>query len=143
MSGAIAGPGFLMQHSAHGAGVWTTITEVLDIKGPNQKADMVEVTNQSSPNNYKEWLMTLIDGGDVTFPCNWVPGDGTQDSTTGLLSWLQGRGIQDWRIVPPSPNAAHTVAFSGFVSDWGPGFPVAKQADLAITLKVSGPVTVA
>lgn len=142
MSGAVAGPGFLLQHSAHGAGVFTTITEVLDINGPAQAADTVEVTNQSSPNFYKEWLTTVIDGGSVTFTCNYVPGDATQNSVTGLLSWLQGRGLQDWQIVPPSPNGSHTVVFSAFVDKWQTKFPTAKQATIDIELKVTGAVTV-
>lgn len=142
MSSAIAGPGFLLQHSAHSAGVFTTIAEVMDIKGPEQTADQVEVTNQSSPNFYKEWLTTLLDGGSVTFTCNWIPGDGTQDSATGLLSYLQGRGIQDFKIVPPSPNAAHTLVFSANVVKWGWAGPVKAQATIDVELKVTGGVTV-
>lgn len=142
MSNAVAGPGWLLQHSAHGAGVFTTLSEVRDISGPPQTLEKDEVTNQSSPNFYKEWLATLLDGGEVTFTCNFIPGDATQNSTTGLLSWMQGRGIQDWQIVPPSPNAAHTLTFSGYVTKWDSKFPVAKAATLDITLTVTGPVTV-
>lgn len=141
MSNAVVGPGWLLQHSAHGAGVYTTIAEVQDIKGPAQSADVDEVTNQSSPNFFKEFVTTVLDGGEVTFPCNYIPGEATQDGVTGLLSWLKGRGLQDWQIVPPSPNAAHTVQFSGFVTKWDPNYPVAKHADLSVTIRVTGPVT--
>lgn len=140
MSLAQAGPGWLLQHSAHSAGVYTTIAEVQDIKGPQQQAEIDEVTNQSSPNAYKEFITTVLDGGEVTFPCNFISNDATQNSTTGLLSWLQGRGLQDWQVVPPSPNAAHTIQFSGFVTKWETNFPVAKHADLQVTIKVTGPV---
>jgi len=140
---AVAGPGFLLQHSAHSAGVFTTVSEVKDIAGPPQTLEKDEVTNQSSPNFYKEWITTLIDGGEVTFSCNYIPGDATQNSATGLLSWLQGRGIQDWQIVPPSPNAARIIAFSGFVTHWEPKFAVAKAAQLDIKITVTGAVTVA
>ena len=49
----------------------------------------------------------LLDGGEVTVPLIFVPGDATQGSVSGLLSWLQGRGIQDWKIVPPKPAMKH------------------------------------
>ena len=142
MSNAVAGPGWLLQHSAHGAGIYTTLTEVRDISGPPQSLEKDEVTNQSSPNFYKEWLTTLLDGGEVTFTCNFVPGDATQNSATGLLSWMQGRGIQDWQIVPPSPNAAHTIVFTAYVTKYETKFPVAKAATVDISLTVTGPVTV-
>ena len=141
MSNAVSGPGWLLQHSAHGAGVYTTIAEVQDIKGPEQTAATDEVTNQSSPNYYKEYITTVLDGGSVTFMCNFIPGDATQNSSTGLLSWLQSRGLQDWQIVPPSPNAAHTIQFSGFVTKWGQNLPIAKHADLDVEIKITGAVT--
>ena len=143
MSNADAGPGFLLQHSAHLAGVFTTISEVKDIAGPPQVLEKDEVTNQSSPNFYKEWITTLIDGGEVTFTCNYLPGDSTQNSSTGLLSWLQGRGLQDWQIVPPAPNAARIISFVAFVTHWEPKFAVAKAAQLDLKLTVTGPVSIA
>ncbi len=141
MSNAVSGPGWLLAHSAHGAGVYTTLAEVQDIKGPSQAADVDEVTNQSSPNYFKEFIPTVLDGGEVTFNCNYIPGDATQNGLTGLLSWLKGRGIQDWQITPPGPYAANTLQFSAFVTKWDPSLPVAKHADIAVTLRITGPVT--
>jgi len=141
MSNAIGGPGWLLQHSVHGAGVYSTIVEVGDIKGPAQALDTDEVTNQSSPNSYKEFIATVLDGGDVTFPCNYIPGEGTQDAVTGLLSWMQARGLQDWKIIPPGAASSHTILFSAFVTKWDLGLPTVKHAELAVTLKITGPVS--
>lgn len=143
MTQAVSGPGWLLQHSARGAGSYTTLSEVRDINGPPQVLEKDEVTNQSSPDFFREWLATLIDGGEVTFTVNLIPGDATQDSVTGLLSWLHDRGLQDWQIVPPSPNAALLTNFSAYVTKWEPKFPVAKAATLDIILTVTGPVTTA
>jgi Lambda phage tail tube protein, TTP len=140
-SSAVAGPGWLLQHSALGAGVYTTITEVKDIKGPAQALDTDEITNQSSPNQYKEFIATLLDGGEVTFQCVLVPGDATQDSVSGLLSWMQARGLQDWQIVPPGTYSSHTMTFSAYVTKWDTAEPVAAHATLDITLRITGPVT--
>ena len=138
MSNAVSGPGWLLADSSIGL-----IAEVRDISGPAQVAEKDEVTNQSSPNFYKEWLATLLDGGAVTFVCNYIPGDASQDQATGLLSFLQARGLRTWTITPPSPNAAHVITFTAYVTKWDSKFPVAKAATLDIDLTVTGPVTIA
>jgi hypothetical protein len=138
MSNAIAGPGWLLADSVIGL-----IAEVKDIAGPGQVAEKDDVTNQSSPNFYKEWIPTLIDGGVVTFVCNYIPGDASQGSTSGLLSFLHARGIRTWTLTPPAPLAAHVIGFTAFVTKWDPKEPYSKAAQLDIELSVSGPVTTA
>lgn len=133
MTSAVAGPGFLLTHAG------TLVAEVRDITGPAQVAEKDDVTNQSSPNQYREWITTLLDGGDVTFVCNYIPGDTSQ---VALLTALQGRGVEAFVITPPSPNAAHTLAFNARVGKWETKFPVAKAATLDVTLHVTGAVTV-
>jgi hypothetical protein len=133
MTQAVAGPGFLLKHAG------TLIAEVRDITGPSQVAEKDDVTNQSSPNFYREWITTLLDGGDVTFVCNWVPGDASQ---TGLLTALQGRGVEAFTIEPPAPYAANTLAFNARVGKWETKFPHNKAATLDVTLHITGPVTV-
>jgi hypothetical protein len=139
----VAGPGWLLQHGTSPTGPWTTIAEVGDIKGPAQQLDTDEITNQSSPSAYKEYIGTLLDGGEVTTTCIFVPGDPTQGSVAGLLSWLQGRGPQYWQLVPPGSYSADITSFTAFVSKWEPGAPVGKHATLDVTLKVTGPVVTA
>ncbi len=134
MSGAVAGPGFILRHGGN------VVAEVIDIDGPEQKAEKDDVTNQSSPNFYKEWITTLLDGGDVKFKCNWVPGDASQ---AALLTALQGRGVESFTITPPSPYEANVITFDARVTKWGEKFPHNKKATLDIELTVTGPVEVA
>ena len=131
MSSAVAGPGWLLKHAG------TLIAEVLDISGPEQTAEKDEVTNQSSPGFYKEWITTLLDGGDVSFDCNYIPGDSSQ---TGILTALQGRGVEAFTIVDPA--ATSTIAFNARVTKWGPKMPFSKKATLSIMLAVTGEVTI-
>jgi hypothetical protein len=138
MSNAVSGPGWILADSVIG-----TISEVRDISGPAQISEKDDVTNQSSLNFYKEWLATLLDGGAVTFVCNYIPGDASQGSTTGLLSFLHARGLRTWTLTPPSPNAAHVIGFTAYVTKWDLKTPVAKAATLDVELTVTGPVTTA
>jgi hypothetical protein len=131
-SGAVAGPGWVLAHGG------TTIAEVRDISGPVATADTDDVTNQSSTGFYKEKITTLLDGGDVTFDCNYVPGNASQ---IALLTALQNRGIETFTLTPPGGGGS--FAFEARVSKWGlDKAPVAKAATLAITLAVTGPITV-
>lgn len=132
MTSAVSGPGWILKHAG------TTIAEVLDIDGPEQEAETDEVTNQSSPSNYKEYISTLLDGGDVKFKCNRIPGDSSQ---AGLLTALQGRGLEAFTL--DDPNSVETISFDARVKKWGTKYPVGKAATLDITLKITGPVTIA
>lgn len=133
----VSGPGWILADSLIG-----TIAEVKDIDGPAQTADKDEITNQSSPNAYKEWIVTLLDGGAVTFDCVYVPGDASQGSLTGVLSFLQARGLRSWTITPPTPYTANTIAFDAIVTKWAPKMPVGKHATISIELYVTGPIVV-
>ena len=133
----VAGPGWILADTLIG-----TIAEVKDIKGPAQIADKDEITNQSSPSAFKEWIVTLLDGGAVTLDCVYVPGDASQGSASGMLSFLLARGKRSFTITPPSPYTAHTIAFDALVTKWEPGMPVGKHATISIELYVTGPIVV-
>lgn len=139
MSNAIAGPGFLLQHF-NGA-TYDTIAEVKDINGPETSVDVVDVTNQDSPDNFEEILPTLKRGGTASFDVNFVPTDGTQDSTTGMLSFLADRSRETWQIIVPGTGLS--VQFEGYVVKWGPKFPVANAATASMDIRVTGPVVIA
>ena len=139
MSNAIAGPGFLLQVEI--TGTYTTIAEVKDISGPETSVDVVEVTNQDSPDNFEEIIPTLKRGGTTSFDVNFVPTDPTHDGTTGLLFYLNGRSLESWQIIIPGTGLS--VQFAGYVVKWGPKFPVANVASATIDIRVNGPVEIA
>jgi len=135
MSNAVAGPGWILRHAG------TVVAEVRDINGPEQVADKDDVTNQSSPNHYREWVTTLLDGGDVTFVCNHIPGDSSQ---IGLLTALQARGVESFTITNETGvGPSETTSFDARVTKWGSKMPHNKAATTDITLAVTGPVTIA
>lgn len=129
MSNAIAGPGFTLSCDA------APVAEVKDINGPEMTVDVVDVTNQDSPDNFEEIIPTLKHGGTSSFDVNFVPTDASQ---TDLLGFLNDRSIHDFTIAV----GASTVAFSGYVVKWGMKFPVANVAMASVEIRVSGPVTI-
>jgi hypothetical protein len=131
VSNAVAGPGWVLQHNGN------TIEEVIDISGPEQKAEKDDVTNQSSPNFYKEWIPTLLDGGDVSFNCNYVPGSSTQGA---LLTAMQARTLEPFTLEDPA--SVSTLSWNAYVMDWDLKTPHNKKATLQVKLAVTGPVTI-
>jgi predicted secreted protein len=139
MSNAIAGPGFLLQVLV--GATYTTVAEVKDITGPATSVDVVDVTNQDSPDNYQEMIPTLKKGGQASFDVNFLPTNGTQDSTTGMLSFLHNRSRELFQITIPGTSLS--VQFAGFVIKWAPKFPVANVATASMDIQVTGPVIIA
>lgn len=140
MSGAIAGPGFLVQ-MGDGASPenFTTVGEVKDINGPTFKVDMTDVTNQSSPDGYEEKIPSIKRSGDLTFDVHFQPADATHDSNTGLLAQLNNRTLKNWRIT--IPNNAKMWRLAGYVSGNGIKMPVGGVMTGSITVSVVGKPT--
>jgi predicted secreted protein len=134
MTSAIAGNGVLLQLGSGGTGTqsYTTIAEVLDIDGPSQAREQIEVTSHSS-DGWREYIAGLRDGGEVSFPVNMVPADQDDlralfdDGTTGTFKIVYPNGWKD--------------TFTAIVTDWSTKSPVDGAVTDEIKLKISGEVT--
>lgn len=143
MSNAIAGPGFLIQKGdGGGPEAFTTVAEVLDINGPNLKTDTVDVTNQSSPGSVEEVIATIKRTGEVTWDMNFLPGDATQNASTGVLADWISRVLRNWKLLNNDTGATKWT-FAAFVTGYAPKYPVAGVAKASVTLKLSGVPTLA
>lgn len=83
MSNAVSSSGTLLKlGDGAGSEVFTTIAEVRDIDGPGFSQGTEEVTSHDS-NRRKEYIATLLDGGEVSFDLNFFA-HATQGPTGGL-----------------------------------------------------------
>lgn len=137
MTNAVSGYGTLLQID-DGAGNYTTVAEVKDITGPGYEADTIEATNHSSSGAWREWLSGLLDGGEVTFDVNYLPGNATHDeSASGLFGLLLNRTRRNFRLVwPVTPT--ERVTFLGIVTGFEPSAPVDDVLTASVTVKVTG-----
>jgi hypothetical protein len=117
---------------------FTTIAEVRDSEGPNMGVGDTEVTYHNSPSSMKQYIPGLIEGGEVTIPVNWLPGDSTHDSSTGLLSDLMNRTKNRDFCIVLSDTANSVIYFTGYVKAFEPSHPVEGALQANITLKVDG-----
>ncbi len=146
MGDAYIGHGTLLQRGdGGGPEVFTTVAEVLNISGPSISRDAVDVTTMDSPDQYREFIGGLLDGGEVTFDVVYDPVDPTIEPVAGLLSELalvSGSAATNWQLVFSDP-AATTWAFPAIVTGVEPAEAIDDKVMLSVTLKVSGKVTLA
>jgi hypothetical protein len=140
MSDAMAAFGTLLKlgDGAGTAEAFTTIAEVGDIDGPADSVDTIEVTSHSSLQARKEFIASLIDSGEVSFPIWFVPDDSTHDATTGLQYYKNQRKAANFQMIFPD---ATQVAFSALVTKFGMKAPVSGVLSADVTLKITGAMT--
>lgn len=121
--------------------ITTDIGEVRTIGGPTLGADLVDVTHQKSPSGFREFIMGLQTGGEVSFDINYLPSDTTHDASTGLLSKFEGRTNQGYQLsFPDSPVVLWT--FSAFLTAFSPDADPESQLLASITLGITGKPTI-
>lgn len=142
-SNAIRAQGTLLQIGDGGSPEnFTTVAEVLDLEGPALATSTIDVTHQSSPGDYDEWIAGPKTGGNVTFEVNYNPQDGTHNASTGILADFVSGVRRNWRMLFPDTPATQW-SFAAIVETVRPIAQIRGQLRLAISLKVSGQPTLA
>ena len=140
MSDAIASFGtYLKIGDGESTEGFTTIAELLDIDVPGMAMTTAEVTNQTSTAAFREFIGTLLDGGEVTFDVNYVPTAGTHDATTGVIADMVNKTLRNFELV--FPGAVATWSFAALIISFKPNMPVDGPLKASITLKISGQPT--
>lgn len=136
MSGSKIGYGATLEF-ANGASpaVWTKVAEVTHLGGIQMSASSVDVTHMESPDDAKEFIAGLIDGGEVPIEGNFLPSNATQDDSTGLISIFKSRETRDWRMTLPG---GEIFSFSGFLQNVGFDVPMEDKMPFTASVKISG-----
>ena len=113
--------------------VFTTVADVLAIDWNGKKLDTVDVTSMSSTGNYREFIPTLFDGGELTFGLNYNPTNATH---SGLKTDYDARTLRNWQLVLPS--SLGTWSFAGYITEMSLNADLAKQLMQSCKIKVSG-----
>jgi predicted secreted protein len=137
MSNSIAARGSQLGRGSGSPTTYTTIAEVLKINRSGSKSDMADVTNMDSPSNFREFLPTLLDSGEVSFDCNFIPGSSIQAT---LLSDFNNQTLSPWKIELPGGTEGNWT-FNAYVISDDFDLPIDKQATKSVKLKITGPVT--
>lgn len=143
MTNAISAFGTLLQIGDGGSPeTFTTIAEVQDISGPSFSLDTAEVTSHGSTGGWKEYIGTLLDGGEVSFDINFLPTETTHGYASGLLKDMVNKTVRNFQIVFPDA-ASTTWTFAALITGFETSEPVGDQLSASVTLKITGQPTLA
>jgi predicted secreted protein len=115
--------------------VFTTIAEILTISGPNISAEEIEVTNLDSPNEFKEYISGLKDGGTIDIEVNWIKDAGQVSLRDDIVAGTK----RNYELVfPTSPET--TAVFNGLPLTMGFSADPASQVTASISIRISGAI---
>lgn len=122
-------------------GTYATIANITDISGPSRSREAIEVTAHDSPNQYREFVKGLKDGGEVELTLNYSPA--VSGAGHGLLDDdFEEDALRNYRVVvlPGEANQV-TWTFSALITDLGDEFPHDDKMERTATFKISGKPT--
>jgi hypothetical protein len=111
---------------------FTAVAEVVNIDMPLAK-DAIEGTHQQSPGRWRQFKPGLI-SGEITFEGNYLPGNATHDSATGLMADFRSHVIKNYRI---SFVSGEKWVLPSFLRDFNPSAPVDDKLGMAGTLQIA------
>lgn len=114
---------------------FTEIAEVKSIGGPNEDSEELDATHLRSIGGYREFLQSFKDGGELPLVMNFIPGDASQNSITGLRKLFQTGATRGYKITYPDGT---TCAFDAYVKAMGVPVSVGAVLELNATLRISG-----
>lgn len=121
-----------------GVSTYTTIAEQTSVTMSGPTVETIDVTNHDSPSAYREFIPSLIDGGECTFEGNWVPSNAVQAQ---VRTDMVARTRRLFQIVYPT-SPAKTHAFAGYFTTFSVGeATVDGKLTASGTIKIDGPIT--
>ena len=128
------------------AALGTTITwdndlvkEMDNIEVTGSNGEEIDITNHDSADDYKEFVMGLLDGGTITMSGNFVPDDTGQ---AGCIADHYARTSATWLVTYPDDGAA-TITGSGYVKSFRVTAPVGGKLGIEFVIRVTGKATFA
>ncbi|GEC02952.1 hypothetical protein SSP24_06070 [Streptomyces spinoverrucosus] len=131
--------GTQFKRDSTGAGAFVAIANVSDISGPERSREAIEVTAHDSPDEYREFVKGLKDGGEVTITINYDPGDTSHSALDGDFEEKDLRAYQV--VILPGDPDEHTWDFTALITDLGDAFPIDDKMEREATFKISGKPT--
>jgi predicted secreted protein len=134
MSNAKAGVGTLFRRWSGAA--WVNLAEINSISGPNMTRDTIDVTSLDSTGGYREFIGGFRDGGTVQLNMNFI-----RASLDTMKDDFESDDLQNYEIVLPDDENT-TLEFTGLVTELPLEIPPDDKITMAVSIKVSGQVTV-
>lgn len=93
---------------------FTKIAQSVDLKGPKPESGKINITNNDSPSNSKEYLPGMFEPGDVDFKIIHTPAQGA-----ALDALRQSQQIVWWAMIFPDGSGWKWTGWVASVEDEG------------------------
>ena len=115
--------------------VGAAIAQVQDVTGPALSTDTDEITNHDSVGGVEEFIPTIKRTGEITFPLVFIPTNATHDSTTGIISAWEDKGLDEFELRYPDGSGWD---FAGYTTGFSQTAAVAGHVAADVTIRPSG-----
>lgn len=117
--------------------VWSELEHVTSIPGPNETSDDIDVTHLRSPGEYREFIPSFKDGGELALALNFLPAATNQVS---LRTEFQASPRLKYTRRIFYPDGSYDT-FDAYVKGVGRAAQVGDKLVQNFTLRITGPVT--
>lgn len=126
-------------HFNDGSALYEAV-EVVSFTLPNPEFEEAESTHLKSANRYREYINTLVNGGEVQVVLNYRPGS---DTDTKLRAWRDARAIRAIMfVIPESGTASVEIEATGKCMSIDPGTVSAdEKMEATVTIRIASAPT--
>ena len=140
-SQAFSPRGTQLLYQISGSVAYTPLAEIKQADFSGQKLDLADVTNFQS-GQFREYLATLLDSGDLTFKGNFIPSDASQ---AALLGFFNNASRVNYELILPINTTTGLpyghFLFTGFVAGYEWSLPIDKEATISGKIKITNAIT--
>jgi predicted secreted protein len=131
-----------MSSAVSGFGVdltWNDVVlaEVINVTGPGESRDMIEVTSHDSANGFKEFIAGLADGGEVSIEGNFK----AADSTGQIALHTDFQAGTSRTLLITFPSSLGNISGTAFCTAFEMTFPYNDKIGFSATFKYTGKPT--
>lgn len=135
-SNAIASAGTLIQlGDGETSETFTTIAEIVSASGLDESVDEIDITPLDSTSNYRQFLASFIDPGELALEMNFVP-----TVHDDIRTNLRARANHNFKIVF-NDGSDSAMTFTGFFKSFPVNIGVGEAVKASLTIRVTGAVS--
>ena len=116
------------------------IPELDNIEMTGSRGEKIDITNHDSADDYREYVLGLLDGGTINISGNFLPANAYQSAM--LFTDHYARSSKTWVITYPDTGSA-TITGTGVLESWSIQAPVAGKLSFSAVIGISGKPTFA
>lgn len=136
MARASFGTVFKLSTIATSTGILTPLCEVISVSVPSYTANVIDVTNQSSPDNFKEYVIGVRDAGNLTITANYIS---SSSGHTSIIPTAFANGSKlHWGIVLGGTSSMNCWYGYGYITAYSLKSPLDEAVTFDVGIKVTG-----